>query len=200
MKIRNCKLKIIMKLIVGLGNPEEKYDKTRHNVGFMALDKFAKSQSYLPWRLEGQFHSRITQKGGIGQTRIILAKPGTYMNLSGEAIKKIMSYYKIGFEDLWVICDDIDLPLGSIRVREEGSAGGHKGLQSIIDQIKDNRFVRIRIGIGSNRAINMPSERYVLQKFNIEEQEKIEHALDQTVNLLVQFLKDQVKEQTIRFN
>lgn len=189
-----------MKLIVGLGNPEEKYDKTRHNVGFLVLDKFAKLQNYLPWRLEGQFHSRITQKGGIGQNRIILAKPQTYMNLSGEAIKKIMSYYKIGSEDLWVICDDIDLPLGVIRVREEGSAGGHKGLQSIIDQIKDERFVRIRVGVGSNRAINMPAEKYVLQKFNLDEQEKIEHALDQTVNLLVQFQKDKVSEQTIKYN
>jgi PTH1 family peptidyl-tRNA hydrolase len=189
-----------MKLIVGLGNPDAKYKNTRHNVGFMALDKFAQDNRYIAWRLVSQFHARITQKGGIGQDRIILAKPETYMNLSGEAVKKIMSYYKIGSDDLWVICDDIDLPLGAIRVREEGSAGGHKGLQSIIDHIKDERFVRVRVGVGSNKEVNTPAEKYVLQKFNPDEQEKINHALDQTTNLLVQFLQGSVKEQTIKYN
>ena len=144
-----------MKLIVGLGNPGKKYELTRHNIGFMVLDQLEKIDldgfKLTPFRLENRFKARITQTGGVGEKRVIFAKPQTYMNNSGEAVKKIMDYYKISLDDLVVICDDMNLELGVIRIRKSGSDGGHKGLSSIIKYLKTENFVRFRVGIGSNK-------------------------------------------------
>lgn len=191
-----------MRLIVGLGNFGDKYEKTRHNVGFLVLDKIQATryndQNIMPFRLENQFKAEITQTGGIGENRVIFAKPNTYMNNSGEAVSKLMNYYKIGTDDILVISDDVDLEIGDIRVRLEGSSGGHKGLESIIQQIGDNRFVRIRVGIGSNREKGIRAEDYVLQNFSADENKIIKHAIDKTEGIVLNWIENnQIKEETI---
>jgi PTH1 family peptidyl-tRNA hydrolase len=187
-----------MKLIVGLGNPEQKYDATRHNSGFMVLDEIIKNNKFMPFRLENQFQSLVTQTGGVGENRVTFSKPQTYMNNSGRSVKKMINYYKIGTDDLMVICDDIDLPLGTIRTRLEGSSGGHKGLQSIIDEIGDNRIIRIRVGVGSNKESGIPSENYVLQKFPAQEMEIVAKMIDKTNEIVLNWANNgEIREETI---
>jgi len=219
-----------MKLIVGLGNPGEKYTNTRHNVGFLVLNKLItdsklNSNQVTPFRLENQFKAEVTQTGGIGEDRVIFAKPQTFMNLSGEAVSKLMQYYKIGCDDIVIICDDLDLPLGTIRVRLEGSSGGHNGLQSIINFI-GSRFIRIRVGIGSNKKvtsnevtrldsqkarlainqekndkvnINIPAEEYVLQNFTKDETNIINKSIDKVVEMLLKWTNEnELIEETIK--
>lgn len=191
-----------MKLIVGLGNPGKEYENTRHNVGFLVLNKLQqttiKDQQILPFRLENQFKAEITQTRGIGQDRIIFAKPQTYMNNSGEAVKKIMDYYKISSDDLWVVCDDLNLDLGVVRIRLSGSDGGHNGLKSIIDKIGSNKFIRFRVGIGLNK--NLPAEKYVLQKFNKDEDKIIKKTIDKTAQLVIESISKDLEEKTISLN
>jgi len=164
-----------MKLIIGLGNPGKKYENTRHNVGFLGLDRIIEKISntkypisniqYLqPFKLEKKFEAEIA-KLKIGDQNIILVKPQTFMNNSGEAVRKIVDFYKINPQkDLIVVYDDVDIPLGKVRIRAEGSSAGHKGLQSIIDGLGTERFMRVRIGIGrpSNELVKI--EDWVLQK------------------------------------
>jgi len=133
-----------MKLIVGLGNPGRGYVNNRHNVGFKCVDLFAREHGIS-----------LTQRGarsklGTGEVaniRIVLAKPQTFMNLSGEAVAALMRRYKLSTEDIVVVYDDLDLPLGKVRIREKGSSGGHKGVKSIIERVGSQEFLRIRIGI-----------------------------------------------------
>lgn len=186
-----------MRLIVGLGNPGKDYEKTRHNVGFLVLDKLALKKDFLPWRLEGRFNAQITQTGN-GEERIIFAKPQTFMNLSGEAVGKIMSYYHIPSDDLLVIQDDIDLPFGSIRVRKEGSSGGHNGIKSIISQLGDDRFWRIKIGVGRSENSKVSPTDYVLSKFSKTDFEKLDKILDQTGDLVLKYPKEDLEERTIK--
>ena len=189
-----------MKLIVGLGNPGKEYEKTRHNVGFLVVDRIKEQgisgNQISPFRLENQFKAEITQTGGVGEDRVILAKPHTFMNLSGEAVKKIMDYYKIGTDDLWVVCDDLNLDLGTIRVRASGTDGGHNGLKSIISAV-DHDFIRFRVGIGAN--VNIPSEAYVLQKFSDKDFKIIQKSIDKTAELVISSLSSgQVQENTFK--
>lgn len=190
-----------MKLIVGLGNPEKKYEHTRHNLGFMVLDRIQSKgisgQPITPFRLENQFKTEITQTGGVGENRVIFAKPHTYMNNSGESVEKILSYYKIGHDDLLVVSDDIDLDFGVIRIRAEGASGGHKGLKSIIEKIGDSRFLRIRVGIGSDK--NIPSEKYVLEKFTPKEEKILPQIIDKSADLVLKWIKSgEIKEETVK--
>jgi PTH1 family peptidyl-tRNA hydrolase len=188
-----------MKLIVGLGNPGREYEKTRHNVGFMTLDKIANRLALVTYRLENQFKAEITQTGGVGEDRIIFAKPRTFMNNSGESVSKILNYYKIGSDDFIVICDDLDLDLGTIRIRHEGSSGGHKGLESIINKIGDNRFIRIKIGIGNNVAKNIPSEKYVLEKIPENDMKILDKSVDKSVEIVLKWIKSgEISEETIK--
>lgn len=138
-----------MKLIVGLGNPGKRYVNNRHNVGFRCINYFARKHGI---RLS---YRRSRSRLGIGTvegTKVILAKPGTYMNASGEAVAALMRHYKLSPEDLLVIYDDLDLPLGKIRIRERGSSGGHKGMRSIISCLGRQEFPRIRIGISAQES------------------------------------------------
>ena len=131
------------KLIVGLGNPGKHYENTRHNVGFMALDRLAQSAGAV-WKRKGK--SLLCECPGA--TKLILLKPQTYMNLSGEAVREVCDYYKIATVDVLVVFDDLDLPPGQVKARLKGSAGGHNGVKSIIDQLGSSEFSRIKIGIG----------------------------------------------------
>ncbi|MBP1890292.1 PTH1 family peptidyl-tRNA hydrolase [Clostridium moniliforme] len=161
-----------MFLIVGLGNPEEKYDNTRHNIGFEAIDYIAKKYNIDINRkkFKGEYG-----EGFIENEKVILMKPTTYMNLSGECVREVIDFYKLTNEDILVIYDDISLDLGKIRIRRKGSAGGHNGIKSIIAHVGSDEFSRIKIGVGQPKGdlVN-----YVLGKFSKEEKEVLEEVLE----------------------
>lgn len=158
-----------MKLIAGLGNPGKQYEETRHNVGFMAIDELSKRLN-IP--LDSFKFNGMYGAGNVGGEKIILVKPLTYMNLSGECLRPLMDYYNVEDEELVVIYDDLDIPVGKIRLRTKGSAGGHNGIKSIIQHLGTQEFKRIRIGI--DRPQNgMKVVDYVLGRFAPEEQEEI---------------------------
>ena len=134
-----------MKLIFGLGNPGKKYEKTRHNIGFIALDRLAENLSLSFNRTK--FNSMYAE-GNIGSEKVILIKPQTFMNLSGESVQPWIDYYNLTEDDIVVIYDDMDLPVGKIRLRVKGSSGGHNGMKSIIQHLGTQEFNRIRVGVG----------------------------------------------------
>lgn len=133
-----------MKLIVGLGNPGPKYRGTRHNVGFDVVDYLAEGPGAGPFR--SRFHSQVTELNEAGQA-MLLMKPETFMNLSGRAVRELVDFYKVPLEDLLVVCDDINLPLGKLRVRAKGSHGGHNGLRNIQEHLGTQEYARLRIGV-----------------------------------------------------
>ena len=167
-----------MFLIAGLGNPGKEYENTRHNVGFTALDLMADSL--------GIKINKVKFKGLLGEAtyegnKLLLLKPHTYMNLSGESVKDAVNFYKIPLEKLIVIYDDMDLPVGRIRIRPEGSAGGHHGMESIIYQLGSDKFPRVRIGIGHPED-KKATVNHVLGRFYGEEAEKIQAAIQAAVD------------------
>jgi PTH1 family peptidyl-tRNA hydrolase len=154
-----------MKCIIGLGNPGRKYRETRHNIGFLAIDELAKraGESLTQHKFTSDFASVI-----IGGEKVLLVKPQTFMNLSGEGVRPLLDYFNIETRDIAVIYDDLDLPTGKIRLREKGGHGGHNGIKSLITHLGTKEFKRIRIGIG--RPTNqMMIVDYVLQRFQKEE-------------------------------
>ena len=161
-----------MFLIVGLGNPEEKYNNTRHNIGFEAVDYIADKYNI---DINRKKFKGVYGEGFIGNEKVILMKPTTYMNLSGECIREVIDFYKLSNEDILVIYDDISLDLGKIRIRRKGSAGGHNGIKSIIAHVGSDEFSRIKIGVGQPKGdlVN-----YVLGKFSKEEKEVLEEVLE----------------------
>ncbi len=158
-----------MKLIVGLGNPGAKYQATRHNSGFLAIDEIAATHN-IPVSLSG--FDATFGKGRIDRVPILLFKPMTFMNLSGSSVKKIADYLNIEPADIIIIHDDIDLPLGTIRLKAGGGHAGHKGIISIIDSLANPDFVRVRIGIGKPRDKSIV-ERYVLEQFDENEMKQL---------------------------
>ena len=154
-------------IIAGLGNPGKKYDGTRHNIGFTVIDALVAQEN-----LSGpvKFGKSLLWDGRIGGTRIFAVKPQTYMNLSGEAVREVTDYYSIDTEEkLIVICDDVNLPTGTIRIRKKGSAGGHNGLKNIIQHLGDDQFARIRIGVGEKPSADSDLANHVLGHFNSED-------------------------------
>lgn len=156
-----------MKLIIGLGNPGKKYDQTWHNVGFLTIDQIQvnKPEEFLKLKNSRKHKAEICE-GTSPEEKIILIKPQTFMNNSGQAVKSLARFYKIKPHDLWVIHDDIDLPLGKIRISQNSSAAGHKGVQSIIEELGTQEFIRFRIGIQPTTPIKVTTEKYVLQKID----------------------------------
>jgi len=170
-----------MKLIVGLGNPGKQYEKTRHNVGFMVLDALFKAFNLKPQtKFKGEFAQVILK----GET-ILLLKPQTFMNLSGESVHLVKDFYKIEDQDILVIYDDLDLPVGKLRLREKGSSGGHNGIKSIIHHLHHQDFKRLRIGIDKDNFI--PTADYVLGKFTKADKGPLENALQRAVNACIEF-------------
>ena len=158
-----------MKLIIGLGNPGKKYEKTRHNLGFLAIDKLAEEIKIDDWKIKMQFSANIAQ-GNFNNEKIILAKPQTFMNNSGITVKSIGDYYKISAEKSLIIHDDIDLKLGEIKIQKNRGSAGHNGVRSIIDFLKTKDFIRIRIGIKPiDQELIIEAEKFVLQKFSKKE-------------------------------
>lgn len=161
-----------MYLIAGLGNPTREYEKTRHNVGFEAIDILADKAGTM---VTERKHKALYGKGFLGGQKVILAKPQTYMNLSGESIREIADFYKIEPENIIILCDDINLPEGRLRIRLKGSAGGHNGLKNIISHLGTQEFPRIRIGVGE-KPRGMDLADYVLGRFPKEQQALMEEA------------------------
>ncbi|WP_110926084.1 aminoacyl-tRNA hydrolase [Bacillus massiliglaciei] len=165
-----------MKIIIGLGNPGKQYEKTRHNVGFEVIDELAQKWSIS---LDQAKHKGIYGTGVVNGEKVILLKPLTYMNLSGESIAAVMDFYKAEIEDVVVLYDDLDLPTGKIRLRQKGSAGGHNGIKSTIAHLGTSDFNRIRIGIG-RPAGRIPITDYVLGRFTAEEWKEIAQAVQKS--------------------
>lgn len=175
-----------MKLIVGLGNYGDKYNWTRHNIGFEIIDQYSKK--YNIDLNENKFNG-IYKKTKILNEDVILAKPHTFMNLSGEFIYKIINYYKIQVKDLLVIYDDISLNIGDIKIKQKGSSGGHNGIKNIINMLQTDEFSRIKIGIGKPN-INLAD--YVLSKFNNEEKQKIISKFDDLNKIINMFIENKI--------
>ncbi len=170
-----------MKLIIGLGNPGEEYEKTRHNAGFLAVDKIVSNSEYQLLSVKQKFNAEISQ-GAINNEKTILAKPQTFMNNSGQAARAILDYYKINAEDIIVIHDDLDIPLGEFKISKNKNSGGHKGVQSIIDHLGTKDFMRIRIGINVENK-KTPTEKFVLGRFGEDEMGEIEGVIKEIVKL-----------------
>src|SRR3989344_5979346 len=170
-----------MKLIVGLGNPGEKYAKTWHNIGFAAIDHLADGFKFSDFKDTKKFQAEIAT-GQIGDKKIILAKPLTYMNESGQAVGLLVNYYKLSREDIIIIHDDIDLPVGRIKLVKNSSAGGHNGIKSIIQHLKTQDFIRIRIGIATPKKNKMDSADYVLTKIGLLHSHKTKEIIKKTAS------------------
>jgi len=182
-------------LIVGLGNPGKDYAQTRHNAGFLAIDSLATA-------LQGKWTTDKRSKAEIIETRyfdrkVILAKPQTFMNLSGQSVASLMASFKVAVTNIWVISDDVALPLGTIRVRTGGSAGGHNGLKSIIESLGSENFVRVKLGVSEPPA-NIPLENYVLQKFSKPELAHLNKVIAATQELALHNLAAGVTDTSIQ--
>lgn len=163
-----------MKLIVGLGNPDDKYKNTFHNLGFMAVDKVAEK---LGIEFSKQKCRALIAETKIGKEKVILAKPLTYMNLSGESVRELLTFFKIDLKDLIVIYDDYDIDKGVVRIRENGSAGTHNGMRNIMLNVPNSNFPRIRIGFKPNSEFKIPLIDYVLSGIKEEDKPLMEKAI-----------------------
>jgi len=176
-----------MKIIVGLGNIGDKYAKNRHNTGFMAVDALAEKLNAQDWKEEPKFKA-FTAETTIKGEKVLLVKPTTLMNLSGLAISSIINFYKEPLENLTVIYDDLDLPLGTIRIRDKGSAGTHNGMKSVIQELGTEEFKRIRIGIegrGTTSPEQQDTSSYVLSQFTKEEEKIIEKTVEEVCSTIL---------------
>ena len=185
-----------MKLIVGLGNPGKQYKDTRHNVGFMFVDNIVNKLG-LKFTLDKALKCEICQTSLNGE-KVIFIKPMTYMNLSGDSVYLVANYYKVNYEDILVIYDDLDLETGKIRIRPNGSSGGHKGIQSIINNLGTKDIKRVRIGIdkvSSNNTVD-----YVIGNFSKQEREIIDISIEKAIDILEDFLRLPFEQVMSRYN
>lgn len=206
-----------MKLIVGLGNPGFKYEKTRHNIGFMAVDKFFKqySKGQADWKNNSKFKSEIAEiewqrqdYPGNGLEKVLLVRPLTYMNNSGLAVSLISNFYKISPENIWVIHDDIDLLIGALKIRFGGASAGHKGIESIIKFLGTDRFWRFRMGVGhplklkeKNRKLKFRKvDEFVLAGFERGEMGKSRELVKRTMKAIEEALERGLQSAMNRFN
>ena len=183
-----------MFLIVGLGNPGKEYENTRHNIGFEVIDYIANKYNIELNRVK---FKGIYGEGFIQNKKVILLKPTTYMNLSGESIREVINFYKLTEEDLIVLYDDISLEVGRLRIREKGSAGGHNGIKSIIANLSTDVFSRIKIGVGQPKGDLVA---HVLGKFNKEEQEVLKESMEASALAVEIIIKEDAKEAMNKLN
>jgi peptidyl-tRNA hydrolase, PTH1 family len=173
-----------MKLVVGLGNPGREYAATRHNIGFMVINELARRAA-----AEGtkkRFRSEI-REGRLQNEKVIFLAPQTYMNLSGHAVREAVNWYHVDIEDVMIVFDDMDLPFGQLRMRPSGTAGGHNGLKSIIEQLGTTHFPRLRIGIGRGRSA---ARSHVLSRFSSEEEKALPGLIKDVANAIEQWISD----------
>lgn len=191
-----------MKLVVGLGNPESGYAGTRHNLGFEILDELVKKLNLVDWVKEDKFKSEL-----IKTPELILVKPQTYMNNSGMAVKNLVDYYKIPIEDIVIVHDELDLPLGKIKVRQGGAAAGHHGVESVISSLGNDQFIRVRLGIGNlktqsseHKGQSLNTEKFVLELFKPVEKPQVKHMIKQAIRALELVLQKGLPEAQNQFN
>ena len=184
-----------MQVIAGLGNPGVAYEKTRHNAGYQALDALA---ALLSVRVNKRGFSGLYGEGIFRGERVLLIKPTTYMNLSGDCVQQVLHYYKVPPEKLLVLYDDIDLPLGGLRIRERGSAGTHNGMRSVIACVGTEEFARIRIGVGRQQSGELKD--FVLTKPGKEEQETLSEAFENAAEAAKMILSGDIAAAQARFN
>ena len=185
-----------MKIVFGLGNVGDKYCFTRHNAGFMVVDKWAIMQDEK-FKEESKLKSYIV-KFKTDYEDVMLVKPTTYMNLSGEAVVAVMNYFKVGIEDIIIVYDDLSLELGKIRFRPNGSDGGHNGIKSIIKSVGTSNFARLKIGIGPQPPI--PAEHFVLQNFYKDQLEKLKPVLKESISALNYYFEAGMVRAQNKFN
>ena len=186
-----------MFLIAGLGNPGRKYEMTRHNIGFEVIDYISKEYGIKVNKIK---HKALLGEGILQGERVLLAKPQTFMNLSGESIREICEYYKLLPEQIIIIYDDIALPAGSVRIRAKGSAGGHNGMKSIIYQLQTDEFMRLRLGVGAPQHEDYDLKDYVLGRFGKEEADDIISAVKLCPDALTLMMRDGAAAAASRFN
>lgn len=183
-----------MYVIAGLGNPGKKYENTRHNIGFITLDFLAERHDIKINKIK---HKALVGEGRISGQKVLLVKPQTYMNLSGEALREVMDYYKVDMEDMIVIYDDIDLPAGSVRIRKKGSAGTHNGMRSIVQHLGTD-FPRIRMGIGNDRKGDLVD--FVLGGFSKEDREVLEPAVERAALSIECYVEEGIEKAMNKYN
>jgi PTH1 family peptidyl-tRNA hydrolase len=185
-----------MKLVVGLGNHGPEYVGTRHNVGYETVDRLAETLG--PVRFRGQFSGR-TATVKAGTEKVLLLKPETFMNRSGQSVQPALAFYGLAAEDLLVICDDLNLPVGKIRVRRSGSDGGQKGLRNIAERLGTTEYARLRIGIGEAPQ-GQDAADYVLSRFSKSERKEIDEAIDRAVEAVIVWCEAGIDQCMNRFN
>jgi len=198
-----------MKLIVGLGNPGEKYANTRHNFGFLVVDHLLKhlGDNTVDWNHSAKLKSD-TAVFPLGEDKVLLAKPQTYMNNSGMAVRLLMDFYKIVPEDLWVVYDELDLPIGSIKIRFGGAAAGHHGVESIMSAVDTDKFWRFRMGIGESHDKTHPlgrqdirdAKEFVLDQFHSGEAGKVREMIKHGSDAIQTALEKGIESAMNRFN
>ena len=184
-----------MKIIAGLGNPGKEYENTKHNVGFLTIDILAEKYDIKVNKIK---FKGLIGEGMIGTEKVILVKPPTYMNLSGQCIREIVAFYKLDMEDLVVIYDDIDLPMGNLRIRKKGSAGTHNGMRSIIYDLQDDGFPRVRVGIGGERKGDLAN--YVISGFSGDDRKLIEEAIVKAADAVTCLVEDGIDRAMVDYN
>lgn len=193
---KHTEMRIIMKIIIGLGNPTREYQATRHNIGFDAITRLCDDYGI---RLDSKEHKALCGRGYIAGEKVILAQPQTFMNLSGESVRELVDYYKLTNEDIIVIYDDIHLDVGQLRVRKKGSAGGHNGIKNIIAQLGTEEFMRIRVGVGE-KPEKWDLVDYVLGRFPKEEEPVIREALERVSKACECIITDGIEAAMNRYN
>lgn len=184
-------------LVVGLGNPGDKYENTRHNAGFMAIDQLADRGDFPVQRLK--FHA-LTQQATISGQGVLVMKPTTYMNLSGDAVAEAAAFYKVPPEHILVLCDDVSLPVGKLRIRLSGSAGGHNGLKHIIQRLGTDQFPRLKIGVGAKPHPDYDMADWVLGKFVGPDKTAMDEATLRAAQAVECYLKDGPQKAMNQFN
>ena len=185
-----------MYIIVGLGNPGKQYEHTRHNVGFEVIDRLAEKNDIL---MTERKHRAFCGKGLIGGQKVMLLKPQTFMNLSGESVKSAVDFYQIGTDELIVVYDDVSLSPGQLRIRRAGSAGGHNGIKNIIAQLGTQEFPRVKVGVGE-KPERMDLADYVLSHFSKGEWEMMEEAFKEAADAVEVMIADGADAAMNRFN
>jgi PTH1 family peptidyl-tRNA hydrolase len=185
-----------MKLIVGLGNPGKKYDETRHNIGFEVIQSLAQRYATAPGRLKFEGH---LQEGLVGTEKILLLMPHTFMNLSGRSVKQVKDFYKLGENDLLLVCDDFNIPLGTLRLRPSGSDGGQKGLADTVRQLGTDQFARLRMGIGPVPE-QWNAADFVLGKFTSLERKAVDEQVARARQAVIAWVEQGTTAAMTKFN
>ncbi|HBG5344939.1 TPA: aminoacyl-tRNA hydrolase [Clostridioides difficile] len=185
-----------MYVVVGLGNPGKKYEKTRHNVGFDVIDILAKEYNISVTKIK---HKALIGEGRVGTEKVLLVKPQTYMNLSGETLIDIYKYYKVDLSNIVVVYDDIDLDVGKIRIRKKGSGGTHNGMKSITKCLGSNDFPRVRVGV-SKPEVGQDLADFVLSRFRKEESDNINEALEKAAYAIDSIIRENIDMSMNKYN